>query len=85
MLIVFSDGADTSSWLDPMSVVQAAQGTDVVVYGVMVAPQLVAQSSAESLPAIRQRASLQRWFESEPTLFPEMLLERVAATRVAKC
>ena len=78
LLIVFSDGADTSSWLDPMSVVQAARGTDVVVYGVMVAPQLVAQSSAESLPAIRQRASLQRWFESEPTLFPEMLLERVA-------
>lgn len=78
LLIVFSDGIDTSSWLDPTAIVQAARETDIVIYGVMVAPLLAARTSEESLPAIRQRASLTRWFDSDPSLFPEMLLERVA-------
>lgn len=34
LVIVFSDGVDTTSWLAPDSVVDAAQRGDVVVYGV---------------------------------------------------
>ena len=34
LLIVFSDGIDTASWLQPTAVVRAAQRTDTVVYAV---------------------------------------------------
>ncbi len=36
LLIVFSDGVDTSSWLDAESVLETARRGDVVVYGVEV-------------------------------------------------
>jgi len=36
LLIVFSDGLDTASWLSAASVVDAAKRSDVVVYGVSV-------------------------------------------------
>jgi len=36
LLIVFSDGVDTSSWLTPAAVVETARRGDVVVYGVEV-------------------------------------------------
>jgi VWFA-related protein len=34
LLIIFSDGVDTSSWLSPESVLETARRGDVVVYGV---------------------------------------------------
>jgi Ca-activated chloride channel family protein len=36
LLIVFSDGVDTTSWLSPESVLETARRSDVVVYGVEV-------------------------------------------------
>ena len=36
LLIVFSDGVDTSSWLTEEQVIDAARRTDVVIYGVSV-------------------------------------------------
>jgi Ca-activated chloride channel homolog len=39
LLIVFSDGLDTASWLTPESVLQTARRSDVVVYGVAVGRQ----------------------------------------------
>jgi Ca-activated chloride channel homolog len=36
LLLVFTDGADTASWLDESSVIAAADRADVVVYGVTV-------------------------------------------------
>ena len=39
LLIVFSDGVDTSSWLTPDSVLQIARRSDVVAYGVSVGRQ----------------------------------------------
>lgn len=36
LLIVFSDGVDTTSWLSPESVLETAKRCDVVVYGVEV-------------------------------------------------
>jgi VWFA-related protein len=36
LLIIFSDGLDTSSWLQPESVLDAAKRADVVVYAVSV-------------------------------------------------
>lgn len=34
LLVVFTDGVDTSSWLDPDGVMEAAKRSEVVVYGV---------------------------------------------------
>ena len=39
LLIVFSDGVDTASWLTPDSVLQTAKRSDVVAYGVSVGRQ----------------------------------------------
>jgi VWFA-related protein len=39
LLIVFSDGVDTSSWLTPERVLQIARRSDVVAYGVSVGRQ----------------------------------------------
>jgi VWFA-related protein len=39
LLIVFSDGVDTASWLSPDGVLQTARRSDVVVYGVAVGTQ----------------------------------------------
>ena len=39
LLIVFSDGVDTSSWLSADAVLDAAKRSDVVVYGVSVTAQ----------------------------------------------
>jgi uncharacterized protein with von Willebrand factor type A (vWA) domain len=36
LLIVFSDGIDTSSWLSPEKVLETAKRSDVVVYAVSV-------------------------------------------------
>ena len=36
LLIVFSDGLDTASWLSPAAVLETAKRSDVVVYGVSV-------------------------------------------------
>jgi VWFA-related protein len=39
LLIVFSDGVDTASWLTPASVLQTARRSDIVAYGVAVGQQ----------------------------------------------
>ena len=41
LLIVFSDGVDTTSWLAPESVLETARRSDVVVYGVEVGKRKV--------------------------------------------
>jgi Ca-activated chloride channel homolog len=52
LLLVFSDGVDTSSWLSPESVLDTAKRSDVVVYGVAVrggaAPRFLRDLSAFS-------------------------------------
>ena len=78
LILVFSDGLDSSSFLDPHTVLETARATDAVVYGVSAAPLLVANGERESLIMLRQRASLDRWFDSDPALFPQMMLPRLA-------
>jgi VWFA-related protein len=38
LVLVFSDGVDTSSWLEPDTIVEVARRSSVVVYGVSAAP-----------------------------------------------
>jgi Ca-activated chloride channel family protein len=77
LLVVFSDGEDTSSWLEPPEVMQAARDTDIVVYGVTPRRLLEASDGADAKLLARQRAALTRRFDSAPTLFPQVLLERI--------
>lgn len=65
VVLVFSDGVDTASWLDPRDVLREAHTSDVVVFGVT-APR-------DDSPGrfLLGRESLQReWFSKEPDLFP---------------
>lgn len=44
LLLLFSDGADTSSWLTPARVLEAARRTDVVVYPVGIREEAIVTS-----------------------------------------
>jgi VWFA-related protein len=80
LVLAFTDGLDTASWLDPTAVLDVARATDVLVYGVTVASSFTAQGANESAIMLRQRPAMHRWFDADPTLFPHMLLEKVADT-----
>ncbi|MGE3344158.1 MAG: VWA domain-containing protein, partial [Vicinamibacterales bacterium] len=75
VMLLFSDGADTASWLDPRAVITAAQRSDVVVYGVTL--QQVAER--ENLAAVARIPREQQWFAQEPTLFGRQFLPLLAA------
>ena len=64
ILLVFTDGADTVSWLDTPSVIEAAQRSDMVIYGVTTQP-----------PPREFEASL---YKDEPELFPAPFLADLA-------
>jgi len=75
VLLVFTDGMDTASWLEGEQVLDAALRSDIVVYSVSISSLFVAKSGDETAAVIRRRATLKRWFESDPDLFPEAFLE----------
>ena len=63
-MLVFSDGDDTASWLDPRDVLNTAQRSDVVVYAVN-----LAGVAPDSWQERQGRRSARRWFATEPHLF----------------
>ena len=65
VLLVFSDGDDTTSWLDPRHVLEAAQRSDVVVYGVT----LQAAVRNHDAAAVIQRRMERHRFHEDPVLF----------------
>jgi len=75
VLLVFTDGMDTISWLENEQVLDAALRSDIVVYSVAISSLFVATNGAETAAVIRRRATLKRWFESDPDLFSEAFLE----------
>lgn len=70
VMLVFSDGDDTASWLDPRDVIAAAQRSDVVVYGVTLAQR----AERENLNAVMQNRREQEWFLQEPALYGRQFL-----------
>ena len=64
LMLVFSDGDDTTSWLDPRDVLNTAQRSDVVVYAVN-----LAGVAPDSWQERQGRRSARRWFATEPHLF----------------
>jgi Ca-activated chloride channel family protein len=68
LVLVFSDGQDSSSWLDPRAVIAAAQRSDVVVHAVVVGPS--GGLGRVPVPDSPQR----REFQREPHLFSAVYL-----------
>ena len=64
VLLVFTDGKDTSSWLDTRLVVDAALRTDMVIYGV----------SSED---VRKLSYAKSFYDQEPELFSGPFLEDI--------
>jgi VWFA-related protein len=69
LMLVFSDGDDTASWLDPRDVLNTARRSDVVVYGVN-----LDRVGRESRVDRQSRISARRWFPDEPFLFRRQFL-----------
>lgn len=73
LVLIFSDGEDTASWLDPRDVVTAAQRSDVAIHAVVM-EQIVRNISPGDL---RRLAMLRTLFQSEPHLFGRMYLPQL--------
>jgi Ca-activated chloride channel family protein len=72
LMLVFSDGDDTASWLDPREVLSTAQRSDVVVYGVT-----LDRGRGDRWQDSPEPAFVRRWFLTEPHLLGRHFLSRL--------
>ena len=78
LVLLFTDGFDTASWLDPVAVIDRARQADAVVEAVLLqsdsplAPR-AGRSDGRWLPG-----QLRRWFLEEPQLFRQQFLPALA-------
>jgi VWFA-related protein len=77
LILLFTDGLDTASWLDPLTVIEAARRSDVVVVAVRL------DSRGAGSPGIIPRTpaspgAVRRWFEQEPQLLRDRFLPTLA-------
>ena len=79
VVLVFSDGEDTSSWLDGPTAIGAARHSDVVVTVVSAAARPKARSGREARQRFGFDEAFLRSFSSEPVLFPYAFLEVLTA------
>ena len=75
IVLVFSDGDDTASFLDARAAIDAAREADVIVTAVSAAPQSRPASAREARFSFGVANTLRRWFDTEPRLFPYAFLE----------
>jgi VWFA-related protein len=68
LILLFTDGSDTASWLRPDQVLEAARRSEAVVYG-------VTAGAAIPLPPVDQ---LESWLQTEPSLYRGALLPVLA-------
>lgn len=80
LVIVFSDGDDTASWLSPADAIENARRSSAAVSSVLLdAPGNVAASVARSVAdRARQPAPFDQWLIAEPGLYRSALLPRLA-------
>ncbi len=79
VLIVFSDGYDTASWLEGPAVIEAARRSDMVVYAVYAGMELAAPSGQSGPRAASDVRFLRRAFQAEPGLFRFAFLEELTS------
>jgi VWFA-related protein len=75
VMLVFSDGDDTASWIDPRRALEAAQRSDVVACVVT----LQSRAPRESLDAVLRDKREQVWFSEAPSLYGRQYLPLLAA------
>ncbi len=63
LILFFTDGVDTASWLSPAAIVEAARRSESVVYAVT-----LAKADARPVPA-----ELDQWLMAEPSLYRDQL------------
>jgi VWFA-related protein len=73
LMLVFTDGDDTTSWLDPRDVLAIARSSDMVAYGVVLEPPLGNLHPAD----VRVALTIERLFDEEPHLYGRMYLKRL--------
>jgi VWFA-related protein len=89
LVIVFSDGVDTTSWLSPASVLETAKRCDAVVYGVEVGksrsdfPQNLASATGGRLIQIESTKDLNATFRGILDEFRQRYLLSFSPTGVA--
>jgi len=74
LLVVFSDGEDTASWVPADAIVQEARRSDTVVYAVTPKPADLPDDPEDP----QLRAALKTWFDAEPQLARNALLLTLA-------
>ena len=79
VVLVFSDGIDTASWLDATAAIEAARRSDVVITAVSAAERVQPSSAREARLALGLDAHLRRWFDTDPSLFPYAFFEVLTA------
>ncbi len=77
VLLVFSDGFDTASWLEALAVIQAARRSDIVVYAVSAGQELAGPPVEGSARGVGDARFLRRAFEAEPNLFRFAFLQEL--------
>jgi VWFA-related protein len=77
LVLLFTDGLDTASWLDPIAVIEQARRSDLVFDAV----RLDAPISPADFRRLRRSGppmSLRKWFSEEPHLFRAEFLPALA-------
>jgi len=85
LIVFFTDGDDTASWLSPADLVPAARRSDAVFFGVtLTAPGDTSAVATNMLGAgpdggpSASRGELEKWFAAEPALYRGALLPLLA-------
>lgn len=81
LVLLFTDGLDTTSWLDPLAVIEAAKRSDLVVVPVRLdspANRPAGPGGVHTLQAITPPAVIRQWFEQDPQLLRQEFLPALA-------
>lgn len=80
LILLFSDGMDTASWLDPLRALDQAKRTDAVFDAVSMPPSHVVPPGVKAgpVPPPLPNAVRMRWFLAEPILFRQEFLGALA-------
>jgi VWFA-related protein len=77
VVIVFTDGRDTASWLGARATLDAALRSDIVFYAVSTGAPPVLKPARGKLPNEVLPRSLKEQFDTDPSLYPYALLDKM--------
>jgi len=74
LVLLFTDGLDTASWLDPIAVIEQARRSDLVIDAVRLGPDAADPGDFRGrrsgpVPPPGSAERIRQWFQQEPQLF----------------